>query len=202
MDIWFQRTYLQIKNMGILFFIPFIGYFIIIPLFSYVDMDLDMDWIERLTEICYIFIPVLSVFWTYLQFQSQLEEEAREVCFVYGGIGIQTFLFYMMNVVCFLPLLFMEDTDGRLMGLFMQMAIISFLLHGLAMFLSFTLKNISLSVFIIILYHFISIRYQEFWKTIRYGMMSGDTEWLQAGSRFFFAGVIFWILGVMSTKRL
>jgi hypothetical protein len=56
-----ERIYLQCRGMGILFWIPLIGYYIIVPSAGWIlgqNPLEDREMLERVTEVSYRFIPL------------------------------------------------------------------------------------------------------------------------------------------------
>lgn len=205
MNVLIQRVYLQSKNMRFLFFIPLIGYYVVIPILFHtmqINPALQLNPNDRFAEVCYSAVPILVVLWNLFQLRTQIENESGEILALYGKVGIQTFVFYLINCFCFLPVLFvMEDSDGMIMTLFLQMLVISFLLNGMVFFLAFALKSISITVLVVFMYHLFATRFEEFFLELRYGMMKGNPLWQQQGMTLFVAGLLFWILGVRVSKR-
>lgn len=205
MNVLIQRVYLQSKNMRFLFIIPLIGYYVVIPILCHVmqrNPVMELNPVARFSEVCYSTVPIIAVLWNLFQLRTQIEGESGEVLASYSKMGIQVFVFYLMNCFCFLPVfLLTEDSEGMLMALFLQMLIISFLLNGMVFFLAFALKSISITVLIVFMYHLFATRFEEFFLELRYGMMKGNPLWQQQGMTLFVAGLFFWLLGVRSSKR-
>lgn len=204
MELQLKKTYLQIKNMGLFFYVPFVMYYVIIPVFVYAMKQNYFEYkddIDRITEVCYSIVPIVSIWWVYLQLKTYLESDAREVFYICKGMASQTFTFFLLNVLCYLPIFLMDDADGRIMALFLQMLIIGFFLCSLLLFFSFFMKNIAVSVLFVISYHLFSLSSQEVFFDFQYGNMMGVVDWMQQGVIFFLAGLLFWSLGVKMSHK-
>lgn len=206
MEQWMERMYLQIRNMGGLFFIPFVAYYVLIPFFTYITgmhPVYNLPAIDRLSDVCYSIIPAVSVWWVYLQLRTYLENGGGEVFLLSGGILWQTFLFFVLNGLCLVPLfVWGKYADEPVGDLYLQMLVISFLLSGMALFFVFTLKSLPVSMLLVLAFHLLSSFYIEEIAEYQYWGMMGESEWGVKGIEFMLAGIIFWISGGIAARKI
>ena len=210
----FERIWLQMKGMRSMFLIPFIGYFIVIPLGVWA-MAGETNFVlsDAIARMCYLLVPFLSTWWIYLITKEYVEGNGREVLLIGKGTFLNAVIFWLGNVLCFIPLLFVDVGDmfqEDILYLFEQLIIISFFMGSLAYFLNYFTKNISISMFIIILYTAIS-NYQftneQFTKVLGRIQLTNLQEVPYDGNyslygRFIVLAVILWLLGVLKSKRI
>lgn len=199
-----ERFYLQIRGMKYLFLIPFVGYYVFIPLavWSLGTNELQtFNTLVRVSDVSYSLVPILATWWNYMIHKEYVEGDGREVLLLGGGISTMTFLFYLLNVISFLPI-FIFLNDSGVIDLFLQMALISFLTCGMAFFFTFMLKSISLSALAIMAFCVLSNVPSEKFQQYQFSILEGSLEWLENGVMFFIAGVVFWVIGFMQTKRI
>lgn len=201
-----ERVYLQIRGMKLFFLIPFAGYYILIPLVVWCLGKNTMgtgDALERVAEISYSLVPILATWWNYMVHKEYVEGDGREVLLLGGGVSTMTFLFYILNILSFLPVfLFFHDMESGIMDLFLQMSLISFMTCGMAFFLTFMLKSISLSALAVMAFCVLSNVSSERLQDYQFSMLRGNPEWFKDGELFLFTGIIFWIIGSVQAKKL
>ncbi len=210
----FRRLQLQIKGMGLTFYLPLIGYFIFIPLLAYFlnlsEEDAELRFLT-VQKICYQFVPMLSVIWICMFHREYVEGEGREILILGKGILAVSFVFWAMNVPCLLlqHQLFHWSDD-----LFGEMLVISFMLCGLAFFLNFTFGTVSLSMLVIMfyimlsnveLYNFFALNSMEQpdkYDSFFYSALQNGGLFSQEAQGYMVAGVLFWLIGMYKAKRL
>lgn len=201
-----ERIYLLIRGMKFFFLIPFAGYYVLIPFVAWSLGRNTMgteDALERVSEISYSLVPVLATWWNYMVHREYVEGDGREVLLLGGGVSTMTFLFYILNILSFLPVfLFFHDMESGIMDLFLQMSLISFMTCGMAFFLTFMLKSISLSALAVMAFCVLSNVSSERLQDYQFSMLRGNPEWFKDGELFLFAGIIFWIIGSVQAKKL
>lgn len=202
-----ERMYLHIRQMGVLFFIPFLGYFILIPLtvcamgLNPIKQESVMD---RMTSVCYSLVPILSTWWIYLIHKEFIEGEGREILILGKGICVLTGLFFVLNIFCFLPVFIvdkMSGSDGTASNLFFQMIVVSFMTCGMAFFLSFSLQSIPISALIVMSFCILSIVPNEKFQEYQFSVLQGDSLWHENAIPFIIAGGIFSILGIFRARK-
>lgn len=214
-----ERLWLQIRGMGMFFFMPFIGYFVLIP-FCTAMLNLSVeDAQERyftVQRICYQFVPILSVIWTCLFHKEYVEGDGREVLVLGKGIPELTFVFWLINIPCFGVLYLLPDAAAYgASDLFCEMMIVSFMLCGLVFFLDFAVNSISLSALVVMLYvmlsnveltNFMALNTMETveWQQIAsyfYSVLKGGGIFSQAAMNYILAGILLWGFGVYKSKH-
>ncbi len=215
----FERLMLQVRGMGIYFFLPFVGYFLFIPLCVMTKNigveDMSIRFYNAQT-VCYQFVPILSTIWIFLFHKEYVEGEGREILILGKGISALTFVFWGANVLCFLPgLVFFDYSTVQAGTLFSEMLIVSFLFCGLVFFLNFALENTALSMLVLMFYTMLSnVNLENF--------MALNTEATQAEqvAKYFYTilmdggfssaeamtymalGAFFWLFGLLEARRL
>lgn len=214
LGILFERTWLQIKGMRTMFLVPFIGYYIVIPLGVWaMASKADAVLSDVIADMCYLVVPFLSTWWIYLIVKEYVEGNGREVLLLGKGTFLNAVIFFVANVLCFIPLLFV-DVDDRfyqdIIYLIEQLVIIAFFMGGLAYFLNYLTKSISASMFVIIFYTAVSnyrFSHEQFSKVLGRIQLSNLREVPYDGNydlygKFIVLGAVFWVLGVIKSKRM
>lgn len=211
---FFERLWLQVKGMRTMFLVPLIGYYCVIPLSVWaMSHGPEFSLVGSIIDICYLLVPFLSTWWIYLIVKEYIEGDGREVLLLGKGTLSSALLFWFLNILCFIPLnlIPVEAWHVRqIVDLFVQLIIISFFMGGLAYFLNYFTKSITISMLVIILYTFISnyrFSHQLFANifhpvqlTILQDVPYEDN--LNGYIKFILAGVIFWVMGVVKSKRM
>lgn len=215
-----ERLWLQIRSMGLFFFMPFIGYFVLVP-FCITMLNLSVEDVNEryftVERICYQFVPVFSMVWICMFHKEYVEGEGREVLVLGKGICALTFLFWLMNLPCFGIFYLLPDAAAFDVGdLFGVMAIVSFILCGLVFFLNFTVNSISLSALVAMFYvmlsnvdltNFMALNSMEtverqqiegyFYSALKSGGIHSDLAF-----NYIVAGVLFWLFGLLRARRM
>ncbi len=215
----FERLCLQVRGMGIYFFLPFVGYFLFIPLcvmaqnIGVEDMSIRF---YNAQAVCYQFVPMLSTIWIFLFHKEYVEGEGREILILGKGISALTFLFWIVNIICFLPgFVFFDYSTGQAGTLLCEMILVSFVFCGLAFFLNFALESTALTMLVLMFYTMLSnVNLENF--------MALNTEATQAQdvAKYFYTilidggfssaeaptyiaiGTLFWLFGLLEARRL
>lgn len=208
-----KRLQLQIRAMGITFYLPLIGYFLFIPLLAYV-INLSIEEAEErfvtIERLCYQFVPAFSVIWICMFHREYVQGEGREILILGKGILAMSFVFWIMNVPClFLQYRFFHHSENLLQ----EMAVVSFMLCGLSFFLNFVLNNVSLSMLVVMfyvmlsnveVYNFLALNMSEQpykYDSFFYSALSGG-GFSETAQGYVVAGGLFWLMGMYKAKRL
>lgn len=214
LGILFERTWLQIKGMRTMFLVPIIGYYIVIPLGVWaMASKADAVLSDVIADMCYLVVPFLSTWWIYLIVKEYVEGNGREVLLLGKGTFLNAVIFYVANVLCFVPLFFVDVDDQYypdIIYLIEQLVIIAFFMGGLAYFLNYLIKSISASMFVIILYTAVSnyrFSHEQFSKVLGRIQLSNLRDVPYEGNydlygKFIVLGAVFWVLGVIKSKRM
>lgn len=159
-ELIFERTWLQIKGMKAMFAIPFVGYYVLIPLGVWA-MSYSVDFVlsDAIAQMCYLLVPFLSTWWIYLMAKEFVEGSGREVLLSSSGGLINMLIYEFINMLCVIPLFYVRVSYifyPDVLYLIEQLLIISFFMGGLAYCLCYLLKNITVAMFVIVLYSLIS----------------------------------------------
>lgn len=210
----FERFFLQIKSMGALFLIPFIGYFSLIPLGVWaLSFDPEFVLCDAISEMCYLFVPFLSTWWLYLMLKEYVEGDGREVLLLGKTTIFSAVMFWILNMLCILPLLWVEVEymyQYYIDNLMIELLIIIFFMNGLTYFLNYFTKSITVSMFIVILYTALSnytFRNEQFSKVLGSVQLSvlQDVPYednMNGYIKFIFVGLVFWILGFFKSRKV
>lgn len=211
---YFERLWLQIKGMRTMFLVPLIGYYVVIPLSVWaMSQGPEFNLLAAIVDVCYLLVPFLSTWWIYLFVKEYIEGEGREVLLLGKGTLSSAFLFWLLNSLCFFPLLALpleiENVQG-IQDLFIQLTIISFFMGGLAYFLNYLTKSITISMLLIILYTFISNYrfslklFAKIFHPIQLTILQ-DVPYednLSGYAKFILAGIVFWVMGAVKSRRM
>lgn len=214
LEIFFERIWLQVKGMRTMFLVPLIGYFVFIPLGVWA-MSANSNFVlsDAIMQMCYLLVPFLSTWWIYMIVKEYVEGNGREVLLLGKGTFFNALLFWLANVLCFIPL-FYVDVDYRfypnIIYLIEQLIIISFFMGGLAYFLNYFFKSITASMFVIILYTAVSnyrFSNEQFAKVLGRIQLTNlqDVPYNENYSlyeQFIIIGLIFWTLGKVKSGRI
>lgn len=214
-----ERFWLQVKGMGIMFFLPILGYLLFIP-FCVMVLNQNVEEAERkfytAQQMCYQFIPILSTIWIYLFQKEYVEGEGREILILGRKISGFSFAYWILNLPFIrITIHMLKDTEGYREDLFCEMLVISFMICGLVFFLNFAVNRIALSILLVVLYIWLSNVDIENVLVFRDGMQSA-----QQASQYFYVvmkggglmseqaavymaiGALFWLFGVFKARRL
>lgn len=213
LENYFERIWLQIKGMRTMFLIPLIGYFGIIPLGVWL-MTANSECVlyDAIMDMCFLLVPFLSTWWIYLIVKEYVEGNGREVLLLGRGTFFTAVFFWLVNVLCFIPLFFIDvgyQFTPYILYLFEHLVIISFFMGGLAYFLNYFTKSITASMFIIILYTAISnyrFSSEKFVSVLGKIQLTNLQEVPYDGNYslyewFIFLGIVFWTAGVFQSKK-
>lgn len=200
-----ERCYLQMKNMKWKFFVPLVVLYIIIPLmvYSFTFSPLaPRDPNTTLVDICYLLVPVFSVWWLYLSLKEYLEGEGNELLVMYNGIGQMSAVFFCITVITYLPVfLFFDNTADEITNLFLQMTVASFLMYGIVLATAVVFRSVAISILAALCYAIWGTSTADDLSFIKYGNMMGSSMWFEESLPLVIIGVIFWAYGVFHLKR-
>ncbi len=210
--IFLRRTFgkfmCQLLNMGLLFFVPLMVYYMLIPILicAFVQNPLTgSEAYDYLEQFGYFVVPIFSTWWVHMFLKEYVEGDGREVLLLGGGIASLSFMFFLLHSITLLPMyLFFDNTQGEVTELFLQFQIISFLMCGITLYASTMLKSISLSALIVMAYcawsNVVSQNLDQFdsWK---FTNMRPDYFWGD-NSKFLLIGIVFWVLGVLQSRKM
>lgn len=156
----FERTWLQIKGMKTMFAIPFVGYYVLIPLGVWA-MSHSMNFVlsDAIAQMCYLLVPFLSTWWIYIISKEYVEGNGREVLLSSHGRLANMLIYECINMLCVIPLFYVRVSYifyPDVIYLMEQLLVISFFMGGLAYCLCYVLKNITAAMFVIVMYSLIS----------------------------------------------
>lgn len=200
-----ERIYLQCRGMGILFWVPLIGYYIIVPSAGWIlgqNPLEDRDLLERITEVSYRLIPLLSTWWLFMVHKEYIEGDGKEILYLGKNILGQTIGFFLLNVLCYIPSVFILNFPAeQALELVFQLLVIMFLTCGMAYFLSFSLKNIPVSALVSMIFCTLSVLPDDRLFQYQFISLQNNGSWLEEGVRFIIPGGIFWISGAVCSRR-
>lgn len=205
---FFERIYMQIKGMRVMFFVPLIGYFALIPILSWVlSGSTGFDINTRLSDVCYLVVPFLSTWWIYMVLKEYVEGDGREVLALGKNILPDIFFYSMMNIICALFILLIPTEDQVNFYLFIEMIIVAFFMGGLTFFLISFFRNITIAMMLIIFYSAASnyTSYNEyvghFLESIRITLMQYSMDGFLPHIKFIVVGTIFWMIGGLRARK-
>lgn len=213
-----KRFWLQSKGMGIMFFLPLLGYFLFIP-FCVMFLNKDVEDLEQrfftAQQICYQFIPLLSMIWMYMFQKEYVEGEGREILILGRKIPLFSFIYWLLNVPFIWACIhILKDTGDHREDLFCEMLIVSFMICGLVFFLNFAINSIALSLLLVVLYIWLSNvdienvlvfhnGLQDVEKASKYlYVVLKDNGSGEEGAVYTAMGALFWLLGLFKARRL
>lgn len=205
---FFERFWLQIKSMKYLFLIPLLGYYGIVPLWVWAQsFRSDFYVLDAIREISFLIVPFISSWWLLTYLKEYIEGASREILLLGKGTFRTVFILWIINVICFLPLFRVADTEAPM--LFLQLFILSFLSNGLAYFFAYYSGSMTVTMLFILLYTVLS-NYafsQEIFSKVLSPFLYGGLrrayfpDDLGVFVKFFFMGVFFWVFGAIKSKR-
>lgn len=210
-----ERFWLQIKAMGWMFFIPLVGYYCLLPLGVWaISNDPNFILFEGIADVCYLLVPFLTTWWLYMVLKEHMEGEGGEVLLMERGTLLNSILFFVLNVICILPLFWIqvgERYQEDMHHLIIQLIIIAFLMCGMTYFFVFFTRSVTVSMFAIIIYTAISnyvFQSDKFLKVFSSIQLSTLRDFMQEENfiigyaKFILAGVAFWIFGIYCSRYI
>lgn len=214
MELRMERVWLHIKSMREMFFVPLFGYFVLIPLGVWaLSFEPEFYLSSSISELCYLLVPFLSTWWIYLLLREYAEADGREVLILGKGTLFSAAVFCLLNTMCVLPLLWVPvgyQYQNSIYYLVIEMMIVSFFMCGLVYFLVHFTKNITISMFIIVLYcalsnyTFAEEHFSKMLGPIQLSVLQ-DVPYEDGSNgyvKFILAGVMFWVFGVIYARRM
>lgn len=207
-----ERIWLQIKGMKMMFLVPLVGYFVLIPLMVwilFVNSEVPLE--DAAASVCYLLVPILSTWWVCMIQKEYIEGEGREVLLLGKGVLYSMAAFWLLNLVCFVVILLFLDTGIRyeFSALVTDMVIVSFLMTGMACCLNFYTKSITISMFVIVFYTAFS-NYKFYNESIVKLVGAFQLTVLQEIKyeigwygyiRYILAGILLWGFGIYKSKH-
>lgn len=200
-----ERTALQIKSMKLLFFVPILVYYLIIPLCVYGYTRNPIGTVHLFTkfaDVGYTFVPIVSIWWIFLYLREVVEGEGKEIFILGGGITPVLINFYILHSVCMFPVFFFfDDKDGSVMDFYLQMLVITFFMYGLMYLLSVVIRDIAISLLVVLIYSIFSTSYTDVFNWLQYGNMN-NVDWLEQACVFLLMSIVFWVFAHWKSKRM
>lgn len=203
-----ERFWLQVKAMKVLFFVPFIAYYCVIPLGVWaMSKGDDFYYDDALSEMCYLVVPFMCTWWLYLVLREYVEGDGREVLLLGKDALFSALMFLGLNVICIVPLFLIQQDAGMLVP---ELLIISIFMNGMTYFVAFYSKSITAAVFVVMLYSafsnysFINEQFEKILNPIQLQILRGgyfEENW-STYIGFLAAGVLFWFLGAVRSGRI
>lgn len=214
-----KRFWLQLKGMGIMFFLPILGYLLFIP-FCVMILNRNVEEAERrffaAQHMCYQFIPILSTIWMYMFQKEYVEGEGREILILGRKIPLFSFIYWILNLpFIWASLHILKDTEGYREDLFYEMLVASFMICGLVFFLNFAISSISLSILLVVLYIWLSnvdienvLVFRDGLQDVQqasqylYVVLKGGGLMSEQTAVYSAMGALFWLCGLFKARRL
>lgn len=214
-----KRFWIQSKGMGIMFFLPLLGYILFIPLcVMFLNKDVEEAEQRFITaqQICYQFIPILSTAWMYMFQREYVEGEGREILILGGKIPLYSFIYWILNLpFIWVSIHIQKDIQGYQENLFYEMLIVSFMICGLVFFLNFAVNSIAQSLLLVVFYIWLSNVDIENILVFRNGLqdvqrvssyfyvvLKGGGLFSEQAAVYIVMGVLFWLGGLIKARRL
>ncbi len=214
-----KRFWIQSKGMGIMFFLPLLGYIFFIPLcVMLINKDVEEAEQRFITaqQMCYQFIPILSTVWMYMFQREYVEGEGREILILGGKIPMFSFIYWILNLpFIWVAIYIQKDTEGYREDLFYEMLIASFMICGLVFFLNFAVNSIAQSLLLVVLYIWLSNVDIENILVFRNGLqdvqrissyfyvvLKGGGMFSEQAAVYIVMGMLFWLGGLFKARRL
>ena len=201
-----ERCYLQGKNMKVSFFVPFFAFYILIPLYAYVQNILnDFTYFDSVTFSSLDIVPVACVWWIYLILKEYIEGDGNELLILKGGIMPVIGYYFCLTILCYLPVfllgIFCEEEP---MELFLPLCLITFFMYGLVLAISFLFRNISMAVLVVLVYSIYNTLFFQFMEgelPLQYTEMYGS-YWTDDAPPFLIIGCILWGISIWKSRKL
>lgn len=198
-----ERVLIQIKAMKMLFFVPIFVYYILFPLcvLGYLSNPIgQMDVINILSDLCYTFVPIVSTWWLFLYLREVVEEAGREIVLLGGGITWGVGIFYVLHAILMLPIFWIFDSNSAL-PLYLQMLVVTFFMYGSVYILCAVLKNIAITLLLILSYSILATIPSNDFKFWQYGSMN-TSDWLSYSIPFLILGGVFWYIAHTKAREM
>lgn len=200
-----ERVALHIKTMGIYFIVPFFAYYIVIPVITWVFLKspvVNISYETAFIDYAYQIIPVCSTIWIFFSLRDYIEAEGREILWREQQPIEVIAILYIINIISLsiFPIAW-KDGKEEMMGLYLQMVVITFFLYGLIYFFILLLQNIAIPLFLLFSYVAFSLSGSDIANHLQYTILN-QTDWDENSGIFVWLGLLFWIGGFfLGTKK-
>ena len=152
----------MIRSLGILFWVPFLVNDTIIPsvaCMSYVHYGADEHTYSGIVYNVQMLSPFLSTFWIYLHLIQNIDVKGNEVFYVTNRmkIGEICFFYILYSITNTIFFVWYVTLYPSLIWEWLHLVIIYFFMAGMAYFLSYLLRSISVAMIPTLCYSFLSI---------------------------------------------
>ena len=196
-----ERCYLQGKSMKLLFFVPFLAFYVLIPLYSYMNkIANDFTYFDSMQDTCLRIVPIACVWWIYLILEEYIEGDGNEVLILKGGIITVVGNYFCLNILCYLPIFLLGSSpENEPLDLFLPLCILTFFMYGLVLTVSFLFRNISMAILVVLFYAvYNTLNFRDIDLPFLYIDMYG-TDY---AAPFLIIGCILWGISIKLSKKL
>lgn len=196
-------TFIQLKTMGKLFYIPLICLFVVLPVIYILSYHAEgVDGIATSTIIIgQILVPLFSAWWVLMVLREYVESDGNEILFVYGqkSQAVSVVLLWLFYVICTGIQYAFLSVKLPSAGLdFIHASLVSGLYVGFTYFFVYLTKSIAISFIPLLLYSVFCFMNPEI-----IGFTS-SISWFEIASKYlpqFLLGIFFFFLGHMFNKK-
>lgn len=152
---------MQKKGMGLLFYIPLLFNWMLIPALAYFIYgrwgDEGMTYTEVLKYLQY-FVPFLSAWWILFSFAEYVEDNGNELYFIQGRMRVYNTLAWLgvYLIVMAIPFLFYAEMISEFQIEYLRMAIECILFSCVTYMLLFLLASVPMTLVILLVYSIFS----------------------------------------------
>lgn len=153
-----QRSILNLKNLGFLFFVPIILMDVILPVLlinSYKANSISEEFLVDIRQYCFLILPISSIYWSIFSMKDYVGEIGTEILYISSNkVKLMDFvllLFYsFMNI--FIIALIVCNIMHTAIPIFIAVILISIFLFGISYFLLFYTKSLTIVIMADLLY--------------------------------------------------
>lgn len=159
----FRFLYLTLKGMGVIFFVPYIFIFLILPVATYME-NLSGNNFDNLYYYSFVLIQILcpffSIWWSLLGFREFIDGNGKEILLVYKKSILPelllTYLLYFLHMIVVFAIYVFAFNFNYFPYLIIYTAE-AFAFFAVPLSLAFWLKNMSIPFIIAIIYEIFCI---------------------------------------------
>ena len=199
----FEQTFMSIRSMKKIFFVPFFVFYALIPYAIWIAEQSILvveDRLTLLTGLCGEIAPIFSVWWLYLVLKEYIEGDGHELLQLHGNVRFISVVLYFLSVISYLPVFLCEGDSTELCQLFFQLCCITFFMYGLVLAVISVIKNVSFGILIMLLYHVFANNplEGEFMATFRYGSWIGYIGWDEHMPLYLGSALVLWVISFVN----
>ena len=153
-----QRSILNLKNLGFLFFVPIILMDIVLPILlinSYKANSVSEEFLVDIRQYCFMILPISSICWSIFSMKDYVGEIGAEILYISNN-KVKIMDFALLLFYSFINIFIIASIVCSIMNtaipIFIAVILISIFLFGISYFLLFYTKSLTMVIMADLLY--------------------------------------------------